>query len=169
MNDYTFRPATAADLPLLRRWLATPAVREWWGDPAEQEALIRDDIAGAAMTTLLVAYRGQPFAYVQHCAAEAWPQECFAHLPPTTQFVDTFIGEPAMLGQGHGAAYLRLLAEQLLAAGAPLVAIDPDQDNLRARRAYARAGFVGDEIVQTSEGPAVLMVFRRAMPTGSSA
>ena len=34
--DYVFRPMTAADLPLIRRWLAVPHVGEWWGDPAEQ-------------------------------------------------------------------------------------------------------------------------------------
>jgi hypothetical protein len=35
---------------------------------------------------------------------------------------------------------LHQLARRLLADGAPLVAIDPDIANLRARRAYARAG-----------------------------
>jgi aminoglycoside 6'-N-acetyltransferase len=24
-----------ADLPLIRRWLALPHVRQWWGDPEE--------------------------------------------------------------------------------------------------------------------------------------
>ena len=47
-----------------------------------------------------------------------------------------------MIGRGHGAAYLRLIAERLCAEGAPLVTIDPIVDNLRARRAYAKAGFV---------------------------
>ena len=28
---YTFRPATAADLPLLSRRLRTPLVVRWWG------------------------------------------------------------------------------------------------------------------------------------------
>jgi hypothetical protein len=37
---YDFRPLTAADLPLVRRWLATPEVVQWWGDPDEQFALI---------------------------------------------------------------------------------------------------------------------------------
>ena len=29
--DYVFRPMTAADLPLVRRWLETPEVVRWWG------------------------------------------------------------------------------------------------------------------------------------------
>jgi aminoglycoside 6'-N-acetyltransferase len=64
-----------------------------------------------------------------------------------------------MLGRGHGSAFLRLLAEELKRDGAPVVAIDPGVENLRARRAYARAGFKGDAVVETAEGLAVLMVF----------
>ena len=34
--DYEFVPMGAADLPLVRRWLETPHVSEWWHDPADQ-------------------------------------------------------------------------------------------------------------------------------------
>ncbi|MFZ0205843.1 MAG: hypothetical protein WAL59_06960 [Roseiarcus sp.] len=54
---------------------------------------------------------------------------------------------------------MRLLAARLRAEGAPVVAIDPAADNMRARRAYEKAGFVGDGIVETSAGPSVLMIF----------
>jgi len=40
------------------------------------------------------------------------------------------------------------------------VAIDPGVDNPRARRAYAKAGFHGSTIVESAEGPAVLMIFQ---------
>jgi aminoglycoside 6'-N-acetyltransferase len=75
--------------------------------------------------------------------------------------IDTFIGEPNMLGQGHGSAFLRKLAQKLIDEGYPAVAIDPDARNTRARRAYARAGFEGDEIINAAEGPVVVMVFSR--------
>ena len=64
-----------------------------------------------------------------------------------------------MSGRGHGAAYLCLLADRLCAEGAPLVAIDSTVDNLRARRAYAKAGFTGDDLVATEAGAAVLMIY----------
>ena len=57
-----------------------------------------------------------------------------------------------MIGRGHGSVFLRLLAERLIREGAPLVAIDPDVGNERARRAYARAGFTGDRVVDTEGG-----------------
>ena len=64
-----------------------------------------------------------------------------------------------MRGHGHGSAFLRALAGQPLAEGAPLVAIDPARDNHRARRACARAGFVGEAVVQAEAGPVVVMLF----------
>jgi aminoglycoside 6'-N-acetyltransferase len=40
-----------------------------------------------------------------------------------------------------------------------VVAIDPDPGNVRARRAYEKAGFSGTTAVDTADGPAVLMTF----------
>ena len=158
-EDYGFRPAVRADLPMLRRWLDTPEVVRWWGDPEREAALLEEDLGNPLMAMLIVAHRGRPFAYAQHYDVHSWPQPHFAALPPGARAIDAFIGEPDMIGQGHGAVFLRLLAARLLADGAPVVAIDPDSANLRARRAYARAGFAGDAIVATADGPAVLMLF----------
>jgi RimJ/RimL family protein N-acetyltransferase len=52
---------------------------------------------------------------------------------------------------------------RLKVEGAPVVAIDPDVDNARARRAYEKAGFLGDAIVQAGEGLAILMTFDGAV------
>ena len=156
---YAFRPATHDDLAMLRGWLRTADATRWWGDPAEQEALLREDLDNPLMTMRIVSCDGRALAYAQDYAVDSWPQPHFAGLPPGTRAIDTFIGVPEMIGRGHGAAYLRLLAEHLIAAGAPLIAIDPDVENLRARRAYAKAGFRERAQVETNEGPAVLMVF----------
>jgi len=62
--------------------------------------------------------------------------------------------------RGHGSRFLRKLAQILIDEGAPAVAIDPDVKNQRACRAFARAGFEGDKIVNAAQGPVVVMVFR---------
>jgi aminoglycoside 6'-N-acetyltransferase len=157
---YVFRPACHRDLPLLRRWLRAPEVVRWWGDPDEQEALLTEDLDEPRMAMRIVCFAGRPFAYVQHYAVQVWPQPHFAHLPAGAVAIDAFIGEPDMLGAGHGAAFLRVLALSLVAAGAPAVAIDPDAENFRARRAYFKAGFRGDAVVESGEGPAVVMLFK---------
>ena len=63
MSRYRFRPATAADLPMLQHWLRTPEVARWWGDPDEQAALLAGDLAEPLMTMLVVELDGAPFAY----------------------------------------------------------------------------------------------------------
>jgi aminoglycoside 6'-N-acetyltransferase len=157
--SYTFRPAGAHDLPMLERWLRTPEVVRWWGEPQEQAALLREDLDDPRMVMRIVALAGRPFAYAQDYDVQVWPQPHFAGLPLGARSIDSFIGEPDMIGKGHGSNYLKLLAQRLRADGAPVVAIDPAVENLRARRAYAKAGFRGEAIVETAEGPAVLMLF----------
>jgi len=156
---YSFRLAQRNDLQLLRVWLRTPEVARWWGDPEEQAALLEEDFGEPRMVMRIVSIDGRPFAYAQDYEVHSWPQAHFAHLPMGTRAIDSFIGAPGMIGCGHGSAFLRLLAQRLMASGAPAVAIDPDVRNLRARRAYEKAGFRGDRVVETAEGPAILMVF----------
>jgi aminoglycoside 6'-N-acetyltransferase len=156
---YTFRPAALLDLPLLQHWLRTPEVVRWWGNAEEQAVLLREDMDEPRMVMRIVSFEGRPFASAQDYAVHAWPQPHFAHLPPGSRAIDSFIGEPDMIGRGHGSAYLKLLAERLRAEGAPVVTIDPDVDNLRARRAYEKAGFRGNTVVESGEGPAILMIF----------
>ena len=45
-----------------------------------------------------------------------------------------------------------------LAAGTPRVLTDPDPANIRAIRAYEKAGFRKDRMVDTPDGLALLMV-----------
>jgi aminoglycoside 6'-N-acetyltransferase len=158
-SPYAFRPAARGDLPLLRAWLRTPEIVRWWGDPREQAALLEEDLDEPRMVMKIVTYLGQPFAYAQHYPLDVWPQPHFARLPPGARAIDTFIGAPDMIGRGHGSAYLRLLAMQLLADGASTVAIDPAAENFRACRAYEKAGFRRQAVVETAGGPAIVMVF----------
>ena len=75
-----------------------------------------------------------------------------------TRGIDQFIGKPDMIGRGHGSGFIRQFADGLLSSGIPRVVTDPDPDNGRAVRAYARAGFQSDRVVDTPDGPALLMV-----------
>ena len=118
--DYAFRPMSSADLPLIRRWLATPEVVRWWGDPSEQYALVSGDLDHPDM--------------------------------------DQFIVAPAMIGCGHGSSFIRQFADALLRNATPRIVTDPDPANIRAVRAYQKAGFERDRVVDTPDGPALLMV-----------
>jgi aminoglycoside 6'-N-acetyltransferase len=155
--DYVFRSMTAADLPLIRRWLASPQVMEWWGDPEEQYALVRGDLDHPDMNQFIVALDDQPFGYIQCYPLSTWNQS-FGFQPPATRGIDQFIGEPGMIGRGHGSGFIRQFADALLASGTPRIVTDPDPDNGRAVRACEKAGFQSERVVDTPDGPALLMV-----------
>ena len=151
---YRFRPMTAADLPLVRSWLATPDVAAWRETP---EAI--DEAALAELDTALwiVSHQGRPFAYIQDYDPHAWPGHHFAFLPPGSRGVDQCIGESDMIGQGHGSAFIRAHVDRLFAEGSPAVGTDPDPRNARAIRAYEKAGFVRGEARDTEWGFSLLM------------
>src|SRR5690242_9211400 len=74
MSAYRFRPFTRADLPMAARWLRTPEVVRWWGDPATELTLLAQDLDEPAMRQWIVEHRDRPLAYVQVYSAGAWPQ-----------------------------------------------------------------------------------------------
>jgi aminoglycoside 6'-N-acetyltransferase len=155
--DYVFRPMSSADLPKIRRWLETPHVAEWWHDPAEQFELVSGDLDHPDMAQFIVSADGREFAYLQCYNISAW-NVGFGAQPEGARGLDQFIGETDMLGHGHGSSFVRVFAGNLLASGTPRVVTDPDPANPRAIRAYEKAGFCRDRIVETPDGPALLMV-----------
>ena len=154
---YAFRPMAGADLPLIRNWLETPEVRSWWGEPAEQYALVSGDLDHPDMEQFMVALGDQPFGYLQCYALSTWNQG-FGAQPPKTRGIDQFIGISDMIGRGHGSVFIRQFADRLLLSGIPRLVTDPDPYNGRAVRAYAKAGFQTERLVDTPDGPALLMV-----------
>jgi aminoglycoside 6'-N-acetyltransferase len=155
--EYAFRPMTSADLPLVRRWLAEPHVVQWWGDPAEQFDLVSGDLHEPAMDQFIVSSASSDFAYLQCYALTTW-NSGFGEHPHGTSGIDLFIGEPGMIERGHGSALIRTFADARLRNGAPRIVTDPDPANTRAIRAYEKAGFAKVRIVDTPDGPALLMV-----------
>jgi aminoglycoside 6'-N-acetyltransferase len=157
-SQYQLRPVSADDLPLLRRWLAMPHVAEWWGDLDEQYALVSGDLDEPAMDQFIVATQQHPFAYLQCYDPAAWPEGGLGVHPKGTRGIDQFIGEAEMVDRGHGSAFIRAFTDGLLGAGTPRILTDPDPDNRRAIRAYEKAGFLRDRLVDTSDGRSLLMV-----------
>jgi aminoglycoside 6'-N-acetyltransferase len=155
--DYAFRPMTTADLPLVQRWLSLPHVRQWWGDPDQQYALVSGDLDEPAMDQFIFSAAGGPFGYVQCYDLTEW-NTGFGPQPHGTRGIDLFIGEPDMIERGHGSALLRRFVDDLLGKGFPRMVTDPDPVNARAIRAYEKAGFRRDRLVETPDGTALLMV-----------
>ncbi|MFZ0093370.1 MAG: GNAT family N-acetyltransferase, partial [Pseudolabrys sp.] len=106
----------------------------------------------------IVVRETRPFAYLQSYNPAAWDNGGLGPQPAGTRGIDQFIGEADMLDRGHGSAFIRSFIDQLLTAGTPRVVTDPDPANARAIRAYEKAGFRRDRLVDTPDGRALLMV-----------
>ena len=156
MTPYRFRPMSASDLPMVKDWLAAPHVAEWW-NRADQFEFVSGDLNHHDLAQFIVSFDERPLGYLQCYRISAW-QDGFGRQPEGTRGLDQFIGEPNMIGQGHGSAFVRGFTENLLNSGTPRVVLDPDPANARAIRAYEKAGFTRDREVRTPDGPGLLMV-----------
>ncbi len=159
-DAYCFRPVIVSDLPLLAGWRAAEHVVEWWGAPEIEKET--EKLADSRISMWIVEHNDRPFAFAQDYDVHGWDPHPFSYLPSGARGIDQYIGEADMLGKGHGTAFVRAHVQRLFAQGAPTVGTDPNPNNMRARRAYEKAGFilVAGPII-TRWGEAVLMECRR--------
>jgi aminoglycoside 6'-N-acetyltransferase len=156
-HRYGLRPVTEADLPMIAGWLAEPHVAQWWDDPDEEIAAIREHIDSISVEPLIIELDGSPIGYLQSYDPHLEEDHPYQDQPYGTLGVDLSIGDPALVGIGHGSAIIRQFVEELFAEGTPRVIIDPDPANVRAIRAYEKAGFKAFDMRTSIYGPALMM------------
>ena len=144
-----FEPVAECHLPLLRSWIELPHVQTWWGEPEVEIAMIRDMVEGRDSTRpYIVTVDGERVGYIQvwfigHWQNEPWiaANPWLGELPRDAIGVDITIGRADLLSKGIGSRALRQFVDGLRAQGHRFIIIDPDPENLRAVRAYEKAGF----------------------------
>jgi aminoglycoside 6'-N-acetyltransferase len=155
--SYVFRAVEKRDLPMLESWIAQPHWQEWWGNTEkaldEIEAAIEED----ATEPMIVELSGKPVAYIQTYDPHLEDDHPYQDQPFGTLGIDISIGEPAMLGKGHGCAMIKALADMLFEEGVPRLIIDPDPANIRAIKSYEKAGFAAFDTRTSEYGPALMM------------
>lgn len=173
----TFRPLTEADFPLLHTWLSRPHVAEWW-QPTPTLDELRDEYrpcladaatlpldAPAGLIPYLACEDGQPFAFIQAyrvmaTQADGWWLD---ETDPYALGIDQSIGDPDRIGKGLGTRMIRAFLEVLFAdPRATKVQTDPEPTNARAVACYRKAGFRDVGLVETLDGPALLMTVHRS-------
>jgi aminoglycoside 6'-N-acetyltransferase len=141
-----------ADYALMARWRSAPHVHEWW-DPDEPRLTPEGAAAdygprarGEEPTTAcVIELAGRPVGYVQfyrwldHPGAD---DELDVRADPDTFGIDLFIGEADAIDRGIGTRVVRAICDHLeRELGASSVALTTELTNLRAQRAYEKAGF----------------------------
>lgn len=137
LHEYIFRPLSRADYPLIRAWLREPHIGGWWGAPDHEIALLDEEFGTGLTDMRIVTHAQTPFALIQDYNAHEWGAPHYADQPASARAIDTFLGDPAFLGQGHAKAYIRKRAHDLKTP----VLVDPDTRNTRAISTYRSAGF----------------------------
>ncbi|MBY4610034.1 acetyltransferase [Rhizobium sp. 9T] len=137
-TQYSFRRATLDDLPLLAAWQSTPHVRAWWDSDEPYDA---EDLADPRVARWIVSTAERPFAFMQDYTVHGWEDHHFAKLPTESRGIDQYIGDPEMIGVGHGSAFIGARMRALFDAGVPVIATDPHPANERAIAVYRKLGF----------------------------
>lgn len=147
---YNFREVTLRDIGLLMAWQSQPHVSKWWGSDEPYDA---KELGDPRVARWIVELDSKPFAFMQDYAVHGWEEHHFSYLPQGTRGIDQYIGEPRMLGCGHGSAFIGQRMQQLFASGVPVIATDPHPENDRAIAVYRKLGFqVAGSPIETKWG-----------------
>jgi len=164
---FTFKPLEKNDIDLLYQWFKQPHVAQWW--PAESvldyESVKQkycSKIGSDSQSAFIVYLNDRPIGYIQSYNATKvgggwWPDE-----PEGTYGIDQFIGEPDCINKGLGTEMIKAFVSMLFEnPKITHIIIDVDQNNLRALRCYEKVGFKHIRIMNTPDGPALIMELTR--------
>jgi aminoglycoside 6'-N-acetyltransferase len=135
----------------VRIWLLHPHVRRWYDDvpaevyPDDTITDYRHAIRGEDPTDLyVVELDGRPIGAIQSYRIGDHPEyAAMVALGRPALGIDLFIGEPELIGMGHGPALIRAFLRDVAFPRyrAELCVIGPACGNAAAIRAYEKAGF----------------------------
>ena len=140
------------DWAAMARWRAEPHVREWWDpdEPVPTAAELAEDYAeeatpGGKATGCIIELDGRPVGYLQFYRwadfADEIPDMMIGE-GPDTWGIDIHVGDPAAGGRGVGSRSVAMICAYLATErGASDVRLTTELGNVRAQRAYERAGF----------------------------
>ena len=144
MAAVSLLPFSAVHVELFRAWLDEPAVRTYWGEPAETYDLALD--LPERYDHAFIAEDGEPVGYIRwaRCGLELLASVGIHDLPDGAVDIDLFLCSEATRGRGTGPVVLEQLAQRLFAEGAPVLSLISSLKNERAHRAFEKAGWTKD-------------------------
>ena len=143
------RPATLADVPILKAWDEEPHVisattddpnadNAFEGIVWEEEIEASSDVSRYYVAEL----DGRPIGAMQIIDPHLEPTHYWGDIAPNLRAVDIWIGGTDDLGHGHGEEMMRqALALCFADEAVTAVIIDPLASNTRAHKFYQRIGF----------------------------
>ena len=139
------------DFALLRKWIKSPHITEWWGDPVKNIKEMSEPATGGGEA--LIKTSNQPVGYVrwQIPSQEDLQAAGLDDLPDSVVDIDIAIGEESYLGQGIASKALQLLINRTLTSDVPMIMMCTSINNTRAIKSFEKAGFTRDRIFTDPE------------------
>ena len=135
----------------MRTWLLRAHVRRWYDDvptrtyPDDTISEYRTAIRGEDPTDLcVITMDGRPIGALQSYRIDDHPEYAAQVALGRPAFgIDLFIGQPELIGRGHGLALIRAFLRDVAFPryGVDLCVIGPTASNVAAIRSYEKAGF----------------------------
>ncbi len=170
-----FVPLQDRHLPMLLKWLDAPHVKAWWDpDVLWTPELIKEKYGSYVhgykleegikkpMHAYTIVVDDQEIGYIQLYNAHEYTREdglLLEGFPSSLAAFDLFIGEPEHVGKGYGSTIMRQFLAEYVDPFYEACFVDPDVANIRAVKAYQKAGFV--QVKTIKNGTVVWMVRRR--------
>ena len=142
------RDFAESDLPLMLKWLTNDTVLEYY--EGRDCRFTMDTLSTRYLEEIpdgfrvIFEYRNIPVGYGQayKLSGESFDEYDYPDDGRLVFAMDQFIGEPEYWNKGIGTSFLKLMADYLKEnESAECILLDPHQSNLRAIRAYEKAGF----------------------------
>lgn len=137
MKNFEFKKLADEDIPLVHSWLRRPHAIKFWKDDQgtlDLEAF-RKKFAGKITSEkadpYLVMLQGKPIGFIQSFS-----------MGDKTFGIEQFIGVEEFVNKGLGSMFVKEFTDELLLnKNISRIITDPDVLDLRAQRAYEKAGF----------------------------
>jgi RimJ/RimL family protein N-acetyltransferase len=152
MKNFTFKKLSHEDIKLVHSWVTKPHVREFWPDAGLEDfgtfkKKYESKITSNKVSPYLVLLQGKPIGYIQ-----SYPVD------EKTFCIDQFIGVEEFVNKGLGSMFVKEFTDELLEnKKVSRIITDPSVLNLRAQKAYEKAGFKKKEAMEGADGEVMLM------------
>ena len=135
-KNFEFKKVSNDDLPLMHSWLTSPHVREFWrekevGSFSNFKKYFETNITSKKYNPYMVILQGKPIGYIQSYVVD---EKTFG--------INQFIGLEEFVDKGLGSMFVKEFTDELLLnKKVTRIITDPGVLNLRAQKAYEKAGF----------------------------
>lgn len=152
MKNFTFKKLSTEDIPLIHSWIMRPHLREYWIEAGLEDfetfkKNYEGKISSEKASPYIVLLQGKPIGYIQ-----SYP------INKKTFGIDQFIGVPEFVNKGLGSMFVKEFTDELLLSNkTSKIITDPSILNLRAQKAYEKAGFKKKAALQSLDGDVVIM------------